>query len=383
MSKFKGTVRVIYLDNNATTQPDQVMLEKSFQIAQEFYANPSSPHPPADKAKEVLATARQQVANALGCKPNEVCFTSGGTEANGIALKTVSELGEIVIASDIEHASVYNCAVEKIPVSQEGHIDLNRLEENLARLQKHKYLAHKSVAIMAVNNETGIITDPTEEVPGICERYGVDLHVDAVQAFGKPMFDCKVDRLKCKTLSLSAHKVHGLKGAGALYVREGCKVYPAWCGGTHEFGVRPGTENQLGIFSLGYMAEKILTLEYQQSLQKVKDRRDRLEFLLADISEPNGSIKHRLDHVSSLYFPDMPDADLFIDELGARGVCASGKSACASGMSAPSRVLQAMYGESSDRPSKSVRFSLSIHTSDLEIEEAAGIIREVADSISL
>lgn len=367
-----------YLDNNASTQPCPGMLEQITKIVQGKYANPSSPHSFAEEAKGALALARRQVASALGCNFGEVVFTSGGTEANGIALQAAPELGETVACSAVEHPSVSRCAIEKVKVSPEGFIDCEHLEEVVLKLRQ--WSPRVIVAVMYANNETGVLVDPFNKVSSICEKHGVHLHIDAVQAFGKVPLD--INSLGADTLSISAHKAHGLKGVGALFIRDGFKPAPAFCGGSHEFGFRPGTENQIGILSLGYVSEKIQSKEYQDLLSQVKIRRDNLEDMLADISEVNGSREHRLDNTSNLYFPDVPDNDLLIDELQAAGVYVSGKSACSSGMPTPSRVLRAMYGDQSDRHEKSIRVSLSVYTTDEEIEYAAKTIRKVVEDLS-
>jgi cysteine desulfurase len=370
---------LIYLDNNASTQPDSKMLGLAMELAQKTYANPSSSYEMASAAREALATARTHVANALGCQSNEIIFTSGGTESNSLAIHTSAELGEVAIGTATEHSSIDKCTISKIQVTSDGLIDLDHLDDTLSKLGR--WVKHKIVSVMLANNETGVITDPQCQVPEICKKHGALLHVDAVQGFGKSGAEYNVESVQADTMAISAHKIHGLKGAGALFIREGTKVAPLLCGGPHEFGIRPGTENQLGIFSLGFAAAKIKTEEYALALSKVKKRRDRLEDLLSDITDVNGHKHYRIDNTTNLYFPDVSDSELFIDELSAAGIVVSGRSACASGLPAPSRVLRAMFGKNSDRPSKSIRLSLSIHTTDEDIEIAATTIRDVANSL--
>lgn len=362
---------MIYLDNNATTEPDKTMLDQVFQQASCYY-NPSSLY--AEEAKLAIEKARKAVADLLNTEANQVIFTSGGSESNGIALHTKPELGETVICSEVEHTSVYRCGIGRVRVNEDGFINLNHLEDTLKHFSKFR--SRQVVAVMLANNETGVITDPTNEVPALCEKYGAELHIDAVQGLGKLGANLNIEELGADTLSISAHKAHGLKGSGALCFKGKPKFHPEHCGGNHEFGLRPGTENQLGICSLGFIAQQIISPNYQKKMKAVKARRDKLEELLADIAEINGNQEHRIHNTSNLYFPSTQDVDILLDDLFAAGICASGKSACSSGMPAPSRVLKAMYGKKSDRPHKSIRISLSVYNTDEEIEEAADIIRD-------
>jgi cysteine desulfurase len=206
-----------------------------------------------------------------------------------------------------------------------------------------------------------------------------------VQGFGK----LKIDLLKSDIdlLSISGHKVGALAGIGALFISrfvearlfgEKSLFKPLFLGGTHERGFRPGTPNLIGAFSLGYVAHKYQNDEFfKKRLAETEIRRNRFEQILSDVATPNGNVESRISNTSNLYFPSLKcDLDLFLEKLSANGVCASGKSACSSGLPAPSRVLSKMFGESAPQVLKSARFSLSVDTTDSEIEIAAQVIKK-------
>ena len=353
---------MIYLDNNATTQPSFEYLEKSARIVYEDFANPSSTHFEGEKARSHIEDARSKIAKSINCKPGEVYFTSGGTEANNIALakKMVA-----VIASETDHSSIYEKAMFKIRVETSGEIDLDALSKTANDYKS------ALIATLLVNNETGVI-QPTQEIRSLCEKFGIQWHIDAVQAWGKHGINCDVKDLGCDTMSLSAHKVHGFKGLGALYVKDGIKTNPLFRGGSHERGIRPGTENIFGIVHLGVVVDVWI----KNPPPDLSILRDRLENKLSKISQINGS-KNRVGSTSNLWFPDVRDLDLFLMKLGDAGIMASGKSACSSGMSAPSRVIMAMFGEDSARLNGSIRLSLSKNTTEGEIDQAAETIQQI------
>jgi len=362
---------MIYLDNNATTQPDRNMLNAASEEAFQIFGNPSSLHSSGRDARDSIENSRRKVAEALNANPSEIIFTSGGTEANSIALADVSKK-YIKVISAVEHSSVYKAdPTFIIPVNKDGLLNLNKLEYHL------KSFRPCLVSIMSVNNETGVILDPAHELFELKKKYGFLLHVDAVQGFGKIPIDLKT--MPIDMLSISAHKIHGLKGAGALYINKELEKYPEplFVGGSHEFGYRPGTENHIGIFSLGYMADKITKDEfYAQRMKNIKGKRDFFETALSDISIINGHKEHRAENTTNLYFPDIKDLDLFLELLSEGGLLASGKSACTSGLSSPSRALSEMFGEGAPQLEGSVRFSLSVNTTDEQLDKAVIIIRD-------
>lgn len=362
---------MIYLDNNASTAPNKNMLSAMVEEVAQNYGNPSSSHASGWQAEDLLDEAREKVAAAFDWS-DMVVFTSGGTEANSIALG--SQGNSRIFCSTVEHSSVLKnvCGEEMlIPVNKYGIIDLDVLESKLK-----KGSGPTVVSVMYANNETGVISDPEDQISRLKELYGFVYHVDAVQGFGKSL-EFKIPR-NADMVSVSGHKFHALKGAGALLTRPDLHAdsKPLFTGGTHEFGIRPGTENQSGIFSLGYMADKISSdIFYKKMIAEVGRKRDRFESMLQDVARVNGSRRYRVLNTSNLYFPDVSDPDLFLNMLSDRGVMASGRSACTSGMPMPSRVIRAMYGDRCVQQAGTLRFSLSVNTTDVEIDEAVNIIK--------
>ena len=357
---------LIYLDSAATTKPDQAALEKTTKLICEHFDNPSSTHSGGEAARTLLEQARKSISNSLGCTPKEVCFTSGGTEANAIALNGPAELGEFVLSTIAEHPSVADHSVDKVGINKDGSYDLNRFEEQMKRMQRWK--ARKTLAVSLVNTETGRICITDNSLWDLCQKYQVGLHIDASAAYLKVPFE-----LKCDTMTVSAHKVHGLKGTGVLYVREGCERYRMFAGGSQENGLRPGTENILGAVHFGMVVGNGEP-HLDQGLQK------KFEDLLADTSTVNGG-ESRVWSVSNLFFPKVKDVDLFLHLLDEAGVLASGKSACKSGMPEPSKVLEAMYGVGAAETKGSARFSFSKLTTMDEVEQAASIVRKVVQEL--
>ena len=363
---------MIYLDNNSTTAPDPHLFGAVEDVCRHYYANPQSPHAMGFAASEVLKNDRQAVANVLGCNPTQVIFTSGGTEANTLALHNFVQNEYEILALNTEHSSVINWAEDHIRVLEDGTVNLAALEK---KLQAAENISVKIVVtMMLANNETGVLSDPLHRVPELCKQYGALLHIDAVQGFGK--IDLKPYVKYADTLSISGHKAHAFKGVGALYIADPSMFEPVFRGGSHEGGIRPGTQNQIGIHSLGYIATHI----DERDWKRMRQLRDRLEANLADISEVNGSKEHRLPNTANLYFPKINDLDLFIEQLSQRELYVSGKSACNSGMSKVSRVLTNMYGLTSPRLEGSIRLSVSKFTIEKEIDTAAQIIRDIVQA---
>lgn len=364
---------MIYLDNNATTQPDANAMATAFNDTIKFYGNPSSTHKAGERAKEMIDEARSWIAKSINAKPEEIVFTSGGTEANALALNGKHRYR---ICSKLEHSSMYEWADYIVRANKDGTVNLENLEFYVK--EDRPIEGRQMVAIGLVNNETGVI-QPVQAVAELGRKYGHQVHIDAVAAYGKIPID--VQKLDCDTLSISAHKIHGPKGVGALYVREGTKIEPLMRGGAHERGLRPGTENIFGIVAFG----EVVMYRFHDDYGDPKDwmdgethqeMRDEFERLLADVSAVNGTTD-RVWNVSNLFFPKVKDVDLFLHLLSEEGVCASGQSACSSGMCAPSRVLTAMYGGGSPEVMGSVRFSFASITGMEEMKQAAEIIKKV------
>lgn len=371
----------IYLDANATTKLYPGLIKSASRLVEDVYGNPSSVHGAGYAAKSIIDTARFNVARSLSCKADEIIFTSGGTEANNIACKS---FGDKTYSTALEHSSVImNSCNVKIPTNSDGMLDLPLFEK---KLESGEYQdVDKSVfSIMMANNETGVILDPRGALKSLKEKFGFILHIDAVSAFGKGLPNCNPESLGADLMTISGHKIHALKGVGALFISERIKgiAKPLSLGGNHEFGFRAGTENIMGIYTLGEMCSKLeMDKSHKNSIIKMALLRDLFEHLLEDISEVNGNRECRISNTSNLYFKQVTDLELFLSLLNDNGIYASGMSACQSGLTMPSRILSVMYGADSIRLSGSVRFSISTFTKESEIREAAFKIKEVLEKI--
>lgn len=375
----------LYLDNNATTQPDPVVVAAMLPYLTEFYGNPSSMHTFGGQVGKAIQEARENVAALLGAEPTEIIFTSCGTEGNNTAIRAAlaAQLERNhIITTQVEHPCVLNVCkqlekqgykVTYLSVDRKGQLDLLELE---AALTGNTAL----VTTMYANNETGTIF-PIEEIGALAKAYGATFHVDAVQAVGKIPLDLKSSTIDL--LTLSGHKLHAPKGVGALYVKRGFRFRPFLLGGHQERGRRAGTENVAGIVGLGKAAE----LELQEMAEATKREaklRNRLEkTLLATIPdcEVNGDIKNRLPNTTNIGFKYI-EGEAILLSLDKFGICASSGSACTSGSLEPSHVLQAM-GLPYTILHGSIRFSLCRYTTDKEIDKVLevmpGIVQRLRD----
>jgi cysteine desulfurase len=369
---------VLYLDNNATTQVHPEALEALWPWMREGYGNPSSTHCMGQPAARAIAQARAAVAKLVGAKsPREVVFTSGGTESINSALHSALRAAPArrrIVTTQVEHSAALNpCrrlaesgyAVHFAPVDRDGRLDVAAL---CAAIDGDTAL----VTLLWGNNETGVVIPEADlqRVSERCREVGAHFHLDAVQVAGKVPID--VQRVPVDWLSLSAHKFHGPKGVGAIYVRSGAPYAAHVEGGTQEEGRRGGTLNTPGIVGLGAAAR--LALAYVQdpaALGKTQALRDRLERgLLAAVPETrvNGGGATRVGNTSNLSFAGVRgDAVLLL--LSELGVCVSTGSACSTGKKAPSHVLLAM-GLPTELAGGSIRLSLSRFSSDREVDEA-------------
>lgn len=361
---------VIYVDNNATTQVAPEVLEEMLPYFNEFYGNPSSMHSFGGKVGRKLIQARADVAALIGAAPEEIIFTSCGTESDSTAIRAAIESypdKKHIITSRVEHPAVKNLfeylskngyRVTFVPVDRQGRLDLDYLYKNLSD-------DTAIVSIMWANNESGVIF-PVEEISRTVREHGVVFHTDAVQAIGKIPIDLK--NMDIDMLSLSGHKFHGPKGIGALYVRKGTKFFPFLIGGHQESGRRGGTENVASIIGLG-KACQLAAAHLKKDIARVKELRDKLENeLLKRVPSAliNGDSKNRLPNTSSIAFEYVEGESilLMMDEFG---ICASSGSACTSGSLEPSHVLRAM-GVPFTAAHGSIRFSLSIYNTTAEID---------------
>src|SRR6185312_15527317 len=337
---------VIYLDNNSSTRIDPAVLEEMMPFLTSRYGNPSGSHRFGAQAKEATNLAHERVANLLGCQPNEVVFTSCGTESDNSAIHSALQMSperRHVVTTSVEHNAVLNyceavvrrgCEVTVVPVDEQGRLDLAELERAIRP-------ETAVVSVMWANNETGVI-NPVEEIAQICKRKGVFFHTDAVQAVGKMAID--LESLPIHFLSLSGHKLHAPKGVGALYVNHKARFQPLIVGGPQEGGRRAGTDNVASIVGLGKAAEIAFeTLEEENS--SVRALCNRFEkTLLAELEDVlvNGDPTARLPNTSNLAFSGV-DAQAILLKLDQEGICCSLGSSCTTGSVQPSHVLRAMH----------------------------------------
>jgi cysteine desulfurase len=373
---------IIYLDNNATTQLDPAVIEEMLPFLTKSYGNPSSGYGFATTARKAINLARERLAALLGCEATEIIFTSGGTESNNAvinsALLDVRE--KRVVTSSVEHSAVLRpcqdlakrgCDVTFLGVDRHGNLDLAELE---AAIRPGTAL----VSIMWANNETGVVF-PIEKIAEICREKRVLFHTDAVQATGKiPM---RLRDSPINFLSLSAHKFHGPKGVGALYVSRQTRFSPLIAGGGQENGRRGGTENVASIIGLGKAAE--VALKYlAEGKCNVRSMRDRFEKSVLEAvsgASVNGAGAARLPNTSSLLFEGIESASALL-LLDRQGICCSAGSACRTGSQEASHVLRAM-NPSSDGARRSLRFSVGRFNTDAQIDRAIEIVPKVIEKL--
>jgi len=363
-------MKTIYLDNNATTRVAPQVLEVMLPYLSEFYGNPSSMHSFGGKVAHNIEEARAKVASMINASPDEIVFTSCGTESNSTAIHaTISSIPDKkhIITSRVEHPAVKNLCeyllkkgyrVTFVPVDRKGMLDVDYLYNSLTD-------DTAIVSVMWANNETGMIF-PIEEISQVVKQKGIVFHTDAVQAAGKVPVD--VDKSKVDMLSISGHKIHAPKGVGALFVRKGTRFSPFLIGGHQEGGRRGGTENVVSIIGLG-KASELAENHLEEVTTRVGLLRDKLESeLLRRIPNVmiNGDSENRLPNTTSISFEYVEGESilLMIDEFG---ICASSGSACTSGSLEPSHVLRAM-GVPFTAAHGSIRFSLSIYNTEEEID---------------
>jgi cysteine desulfurase len=375
-------MRIIYADNNATTQVDPLVFEEMRPFLTDMYGNPSSVHSFGNDIARHVEIARERMAKALGAEhPTEIVFTSCGTESDNTAIRSAlaSRPGRTrLVTTRVEHPAVLTLArrlerdgikVTYLGVDKEGRLSLDELKD---AMDDDVAL----VSIMAANNETGNLF-PIEEAGHIAHEHGALFHTDAVQAVGKIPIDLNSGAIDL--LALSGHKIHAPKGIGALYVRRGRRFRPLMLGGHQERGRRGGTENVAGIVALGKAAE--LAMEHLNDEQtRVKALRDRLETELSKIegSRINGDRENRLPGTSNISFLAV-EGEAVLLHLDQNGICASSGSACTSGSLEPSHVLRAM-GVPFNYAHGSIRFSLGRFNSDEDVDE---ILRVMPKTITL
>ena len=387
-------MRRVYLDNNATTPVLPEVLEAMRPYFGERFGNASSIHHHGQETRAAVERARESVAALLGCRASEVVFTSGGTEADNLAIFGLAGAGDHVITSTVEHHAVLNackhlaeyrdkyrdkypettgCDVTYLPVDGRGLVDPADVKRALRPNTK-------LITIMFANNETGVL-QPVAEIGKIAAEADIYFHTDAVQAASKVPID--VNKIGCDLLTISGHKFHGPQGVGALYVRKGTQLDPMFYGGNHERSRRAGTENVPGIVGFGKAAELARAgfelgndRDDSRADQKMAAARDRLEreLLKIDATGLNGEGAPRVPNTTNIYF-DGIEGEALVIALDLKGLAISTGAACSSGAIEPSHVLTAM-GLRRDRAKASIRFSLGKQNTAEDIDFALGLIPE-------
>ena len=366
----------IYLDNNATTPVLPEVFEAMRPYFGEQFGNASSIHHHGQQTRAAVEDARESVAALLGCRASEIVFTSGGTEADNLAIAGMVGAGDHVITSSIEHHAVLlackhleeiGAEVTVVPVDGRSLVDP-------ADVRRALRPNTKLISVMMANNETGVL-QPVAEIGRIAAEAGIVFHTDAVQAAGKVAIN--VTQIGCHALSISGHKIHAPQGVGALYVRKGTRLQPLFYGGRHERSRRAGTENVPGIVGLGKAAQLAKEALDRGDDNKMAAMRDRLQQgILAQVEEAgvNGDGAARVPNTANIHF-DHIDGEAMVIALDLKGVAVSTGAACSSGAIEPSHVLVAM-GLRADQARASIRLSLGKQTTDEEIDAALSLITE-------
>jgi cysteine desulfurase len=372
--------RTIYFDYNATTPLDTAVRDAMLPFLGEIWGNPSSVHHVGRQARAVLDDARERAAKVLGSKPSEIVFTSGGTESNNLAIFGAARLfkpkGRHLITSAIEHHAVLQCfdylekkegfEVTRLPVNAEGRVSVDGLKRAIRP-------ATILVSIMAANNEIGTI-QPVGELGAICRERGIFFHTDAVQWFGKLPFDT-VGQFNADLVSVCAHKFHGPKGAGLLYIKSPLRPDPIAFGGGHENERRAGTENLAGIIGLVEAMEKFVT----PPVFKEEYLKPLVQQLIDSIANINGaefvgSQEQRLANTVSFVVKGT-DSIVLLGGLDIEGICASSGSACSAGSLEPSHVVAALGR--SDSANALIRLSLGRKSTAEEVSFTCQVLPKV------
>lgn len=373
---------VIYLDNNATTMVAPEVAAAMAPFFTEFYGNASSMHSFGGRVKAHVENARGQVAKGLGAKPEEIIFTSCGTESDSTAISSALRAfpnKRHIVTTRVEHPAILNLAqylaernyeVTFLPVDAKGNLDMDQVAQAIRE-------DTAIVSVMWANNETGVIF-PVEEIARLAKAKGALFHTDAVQAIGKIPIDLKNSSIDM--LSLSGHKLHAPKGIGVLYVKRGTPFVPFLMGGHQERGRRAGTENVPYIIGLG-KAFEMFTSNIEGENKKIKALRDRLEqgLLKLEATRLNGDSLYRLPNTCSISFEYIEGESILL-LLNNYGICASSGSACTSGSLEPSHVLRAM-GVPFTAAHGSIRFSFSCYNTDADVDLTLAVMPEIVEKL--
>ncbi len=374
----------IYLDYCATTPVHPEVRTAMLAALGDDFGNPSSMHWAGRRANELLSQARSEVAESIGASPQEIHFTSGATEADNLALLGVLrryEPGKAhLITTAVEHHAILHAAaqlekegyaVTVLPVDRQGLVDPQDVRKAIRP-------ETKLISVMLVNNETGAI-QPVAEIGALAQEMGILMHTDAVQGMG--LLDVSVDALKVDLLSLSAHKIYGPKGIGALYVRRGVAVDPLIFGGPQESGLRAGTENVPGIVGLGAAARLTREHKAEERMRLSSLRADLIDRLIERVPGTiiNGPAHQVAPHVLSVSFPGA-DGEMMLIRLNAEGIAVSLGSACNSTSIEPSHVLTAM-GLPREQIEGSLRISMGYPTTQAELDRFLAIIPTIVERV--
>jgi cysteine desulfurase len=377
---------MIYLDNSATTKPFPEVIDSFVTVATKYFGNPSSLHELGMKSERLLTQAREQIAAALKVKPSEIVFTSGGTEANNFAIKGVAfqyrHRGKHIITTAIEHPSVsepcqqleqLGFEVTYLPVNEHGMVTVEQVKK---ALREDTIL----VSVMHVNNEVGAI-QPVEEIGALLAHYPKTIfHVDRVQGISKVPLDMKKARIDLCTMS--AHKFHGLRGAGILYVRQGIRLSPLLAGGGQEMQLRSGTENVPAIVAMA-KALRIALEKYDKQIDYLHEVKQAWLNELKAIPEIqiNTPVEHSAPHIINFSLKHGMKPEVFVHELAKSDIFVSTTSACSSKKKAPSKTLLAM-GVGEERAESGIRISLSFENTLEEIPLAVAAMKKAIEKLS-
>ncbi len=376
-------MRRVYCDANATTPLLPEVVEAMRPYWTELFGNASSIHREGQQARMAVDQARETLAAFFNCREAEVVFNSGGTEGDNTAIFGLVSAGDHLITTSIEHSAVLRAAervanrgadVTYVAPLPNGLID----SEEIRRAVRPKTRRTRLISVMLANNETGVL-QPVEEIGKIAAEAGALFHIDAVQGAGKVPFDVK--RFGCHLCSVSAHKMHGPKGVGAMYVRRGTPIEPLIVGGSHERRQRAGTENVAGIVGIGKAAELAMESLENGAMEWVAALRDRLEAGILAIAGTgvNGAGAPRAANTTNIRFEQLGGEALVI-ALDLKGVAVSGGSACHSGATEPSHVLMAM-GLDKHAAGASLRFSLLKTATDEDVDHVLRVVPEAVQHL--